>query len=223
MTFLCGTRWHQKQVEIHSFMGSLPNSVYWSQHCQTTLFHTKAAVFLLHDPLTCCRQDKMRCTCELWAFLRLRGGSSTSCIWNTSLEWNLNNCIMNGAMHCWAVVNVNTYCLFSAQRDMLDVNQIMKDLASMVHEQGDTIGKMCSFLVNVVCLFVPDRIRTFLVFICHKTSDGWNTTESSFGQTGFKPVIMCGSWTFQSLDLQCDSCLQKYWNGKVRSLVLDVV
>lgn len=28
---------------------------------------------------------------------------------------------------------------------MLDVNQIMKDLASMVHEQGDTIGERLSF------------------------------------------------------------------------------
>lgn len=29
----------------------------------------------------------------------------------------------------------------SFQSDMLDVNQIIKDLASMVHEQGDTIGR----------------------------------------------------------------------------------
>lgn len=29
----------------------------------------------------------------------------------------------------------------SLQSDMLDVNQIIKDLASMVHEQGDTIGR----------------------------------------------------------------------------------
>ncbi|XP_010707681.1 t-SNARE domain-containing protein 1 [Meleagris gallopavo] len=27
------------------------------------------------------------------------------------------------------------------ESDMLDVNQIIKDLASMVHEQGDTIGR----------------------------------------------------------------------------------
>lgn len=29
----------------------------------------------------------------------------------------------------------------SFQSDMLDVNQIIKDLASMVHEQGDAIGR----------------------------------------------------------------------------------
>lgn len=41
------------------------------------------------------------------------------------------------------------YCvLFSTQRDMLDVSQIMKDLASMIHEQGDAIGKiLCVWLV----------------------------------------------------------------------------
>ncbi|TNN88581.1 hypothetical protein EYF80_001364 [Liparis tanakae] len=29
------------------------------------------------------------------------------------------------------------------KKDMLDVSQIMKDLASMVHEQGDTIERVC--------------------------------------------------------------------------------
>lgn len=32
---------------------------------------------------------------------------------------------------------------------MLDVSQIMKDLASMVHEQGDTIGKTVCVCVSV--------------------------------------------------------------------------
>lgn len=38
--------------------------------------------------------------------------------------------------------------LFCLQRDMLDVNQIMKDLASMVHEQGDTIGEILFMCVH---------------------------------------------------------------------------
>lgn len=43
--------------------------------------------------------------------------------------------------------------VFSPQRDMLDVSQIMKDLASMVHEQGDAIGKiLCACLVFVCVL-----------------------------------------------------------------------
>uniref|UniRef100_A0A672KCY0 t-SNARE coiled-coil homology domain-containing protein n=1 Tax=Sinocyclocheilus grahami TaxID=75366 RepID=A0A672KCY0_SINGR len=32
--------------------------------------------------------------------------------------------------------------LLQIERDMLDVSQVMKDLASMVHEQGDTIGEI---------------------------------------------------------------------------------
>lgn len=56
---------------------------------------------------------------------------------------------------------------------MLDVSQIMKDLASMVHEQGDAIGK---FHLSCVCVFVhvclhvfcmdlwfENNIRTFLL------------------------------------------------------------
>lgn len=37
---------------------------------------------------------------------------------------------------------------------MLDVNQIMKDLASMVHEQGDTIGEVLIMCVHAwdVCV-----------------------------------------------------------------------
>lgn len=35
---------------------------------------------------------------------------------------------------------------------MLDVSQIMKDLASMIHEQGDAIGKTLRVCV-ALCLF----------------------------------------------------------------------
>lgn len=46
---------------------------------------------------------------------------------------------------------------------MLDISQIMKDLASMVHEQGDTIGKTFCVCVPVCVLRVvyivsPDSI-----------------------------------------------------------------
>lgn len=53
---------------------------------------------------------------------------------------------------------------------MLDVSQIMKDLASMVHEQGDAIGKiLCgcvwvwlvcvsACVLNIVYIVVPDSI-----------------------------------------------------------------
>jgi len=40
--------------------------------------------------------------------------------------------------------------VFSQQRDMLDVSQIMKDLACMVHEQGDAIGKILCVCVRCV-------------------------------------------------------------------------
>lgn len=46
--------------------------------------------------------------------------------------------------------NFSTCCL---QADILDVNQIFKDLAMMIHDQGDMIGK---------CL----RTRSFLVVTC---------------------------------------------------------
>ncbi|KAK1794956.1 hypothetical protein P4O66_010150 [Electrophorus voltai] len=48
-------------------------------------------------------------------------------------------------------VLLNTFSLL-LQRDMLDVSQVMKDLASMVHEQGDTIEVLRS-----------TRVFTFLV------------------------------------------------------------
>uniref|UniRef100_A0A3Q3LF33 t-SNARE coiled-coil homology domain-containing protein n=1 Tax=Mastacembelus armatus TaxID=205130 RepID=A0A3Q3LF33_9TELE len=43
--------------------------------------------------------------------------------------------------------------LLQIERDMLDVSQIMKDLASMVHEQGDTIGKI-KYTVYSLCVSV---------------------------------------------------------------------
>lgn len=43
-------------------------------------------------------------------------------------------------------------CLFPLQRDMLDVSQIMRDLASMVHEQGDAIGETSRVYV-CVCVY----------------------------------------------------------------------
>lgn len=49
----------------------------------------------------------------------------------------------------FAMCRPNIQLLFSLQRDMLDVNQIMKDLASMVHEQGDTIGEILIIRVRV--------------------------------------------------------------------------
>ena len=41
-------------------------------------------------------------------------------------------------MFCWYI---KTYFLYLLQGDILDVNTIFKDLATMVHEQGDMIGK----------------------------------------------------------------------------------
>lgn len=41
----------------------------------------------------------------------------------------------------------------SLQSDMLDVNQIIKDLASMVHEQGDTIGRCHMKIMGFITLF----------------------------------------------------------------------
>jgi len=32
--------------------------------------------------------------------------------------------------------------------DILDVNQIMRELAALVHQQGDTIGKHSFFTIN---------------------------------------------------------------------------
>lgn len=43
-------------------------------------------------------------------------------------------------------------CL-SFQSDMLDVNQIIKDLASMVHEQGDAIGRCHMKIMGFITLF----------------------------------------------------------------------
>ena len=37
---------------------------------------------------------------------------------------------------------------FLSQSDILDVNQIFKDLATMVHEQGDIIGKNQEFSIS---------------------------------------------------------------------------
>ncbi len=39
-------------------------------------------------------------------------------------------------------------CLFVFQHDILDVNDIFRDLGTMVHEQGDMIGE-CLFLKEV--------------------------------------------------------------------------
>ena len=45
---------------------------------------------------------------------------------------------------------------------MLDVSQIMKDLASMVHEQGDAIGKIlfarCLCVLICINIVIPDSI-----------------------------------------------------------------
>ena len=35
------------------------------------------------------------------------------------------------------------YSLFNFQSDIMDVNQIFKDLALMVHEQGELVGEFC--------------------------------------------------------------------------------
>ena len=35
-----------------------------------------------------------------------------------------------------------------SQNDMVDLNQIMRDMASMVVEQGDTIGGFAAFLLQ---------------------------------------------------------------------------
>ena len=48
-------------------------------------------------------------------------------------------------------------CLFPLQRDMLDVSQIMRDLASMVHEQGDAIGetsRVCVCVCVYACVYL---------------------------------------------------------------------
>lgn len=48
---------------------------------------------------------------------------------------------------------------------MLDVSQIMKDLASMVHEQGETIGKtlfycfFSLFFLKAGSFVLPDSVR----------------------------------------------------------------
>lgn len=67
-------------------------------------------------------------------------------------------------------------CFLSFQSDMLDVNQIIKDLASMVHEQGDTIGRyhcwsMWFFVLlrhSNVSLCVPseEAVMLRLIFLC---------------------------------------------------------
>lgn len=70
---------------------------------------------------------------------------------------------------------------------MLDVSQIMKDLASMVHEQGDTIGKKCACLALVFVLNIVENVvcianMTWSCFnlmclinnTCLKTSAGQN-------------------------------------------------
>lgn len=66
------------------------------------------------------------------------------------------------------MVTIKIVVFFPPQRDMLDVSQIMKDLASMVHEQGDTIGKcLCRFSY----LFLEGQCLTMALYkfqsICH--------------------------------------------------------
>lgn len=33
--------------------------------------------------------------------------------------------------------------IFMSQADIMDINEIFKDLGMMIHEQGDVIGKSC--------------------------------------------------------------------------------
>lgn len=47
---------------------------------------------------------------------------------------------------------------------MLDVNQIIKDLASMVHEQGDTIGKCHMKIMGFITLFHSSNV----IFVPHQ-------------------------------------------------------
>lgn len=41
--------------------------------------------------------------------------------------------------------------LFPLQADIMDVNQIFKDLAVMIHDQGDLIGKYCCEVLDILC------------------------------------------------------------------------
>lgn len=49
---------------------------------------------------------------------------------------------------------------------MLDVSQIMKDLASMVHEQGDAIGKMLPHLVVYALNFYTADSNLLQITFC---------------------------------------------------------
>lgn len=48
--------------------------------------------------------------------------------------------------------------LFSLQRDIVDVNQIFKDLGMLVHEQGEMIGKLVSPVNHSLYSFVLQYI-----------------------------------------------------------------
>uniref|UniRef100_A0A8D2P529 t-SNARE domain containing 1 n=1 Tax=Zosterops lateralis melanops TaxID=1220523 RepID=A0A8D2P529_ZOSLA len=50
------------------------------------------------------------------------------------------------------------------ESDMLDVNQIIKDLASMVHEQGDTIGRCHMKIMGFITLFHSSNV----IFVPHQ-------------------------------------------------------
>lgn len=48
------------------------------------------------------------------------------------------------------------------QHDIRDVNTIFKDLAVLVHEQGETIGKAELFMSNLPC---PVRSTVFRILV----------------------------------------------------------
>ena len=47
-----------------------------------------------------------------------------------------------------------TLFVFLFQSDILDVNQIFKDLGTMVYEQGEMIGKCEGFIIGALALTI---------------------------------------------------------------------